>query len=108
MIWSGDYSDVTVGFDPMENGFVFVGLLKVVLERLRQSVWLRAFLDAVNVCAVGLMVHAMITLGAETMTNWRPILLAVIVLPLVFRLKVNAAWLVLGGAIAGWALSYLV
>lgn len=88
--------------------FVFVALLRAVLEKLRKSAWMRAFLDAVNVCAVGLMVHAMIRLGAGTMTSWRPILLAALVVPLVFGLKVNAAWLVLGGAVAGWALSYLV
>jgi len=86
--------------------FVFVWLLGAVLHRLRRSVWMGAFLDAVNICAVALMVHAMIQLGAKTMTGWRPVLLAVIVVPLVFRLKINAAWLVLGGAVAGWVLSF--
>jgi chromate transporter len=37
------------------RSFFYVGLLALVLFRLRQSVWVAAFLDAVNVCAVALM-----------------------------------------------------
>ena len=35
--------------------FFYVGLLALVLFRLRQSVWVAAFLDSVNVCAVAFM-----------------------------------------------------
>jgi hypothetical protein len=40
------------------------------LFRLRQSVWIAAFLDAVNVCAVALMVGVTVRLGIDALRGW--------------------------------------
>jgi chromate transporter len=43
--------------------FFYVGLLAPVLFRLRQSVWIAAFLDSVTVCAVALMAGVTVSPG---------------------------------------------
>ncbi|MEH1882914.1 chromate efflux transporter [Nostoc sp.] len=48
--------------------FVFVAALNPLIPRLRASSWTRAFLDAVNVSAVALMVVTTLQLGAATLT----------------------------------------
>lgn len=85
--------------------FFFVLILNPLIPRMRDSVWLSAFLDAVNVAAVALMIAVTITLAVGTLVSWPAwaIAAAAGVAALVFR--VNAAWLVLGGAIVGWLLA---
>ncbi len=63
--------------------------------------WSGAFLDGVNVSALGLMVGVTWTLGRAGVVDWFTIALAVIALVLVFRFKVNSAWLVVGGGVLG-------
>jgi chromate transporter len=81
--------------------FFYVGLLAPVLFRLRQSVWLAAFLDSVNVCAVALMVGVTIRLGVDALRGWPGWLIAVVSLALLLRWKISPAWIVLGGGIVG-------
>ncbi len=85
--------------------FIFVLILNPLIPKLRQSAWASAFLDAVNVAAVALMVAVTIELGMETLTDGKAWLIALVSAVLVLRFKVNAAWIVLGSAIAGWLLS---
>lgn len=87
--------------------FLFVLLLNPLIPRMRQSVWLSAFLDAVNVAAVGLMVAVLINLGQQTFANWQGVLIALLALVASIRFKVNSAWIVLGGAVLGYLLSLL-
>ena len=87
--------------------FLFVLLLNPLIPKMRQSVWLSAFLDAVNVAAVGLMVAVLINLGRQTLLNWQSILIALLALVASIRFKVNSAWIVLGGAVLGYLLSLL-
>jgi chromate transporter len=81
--------------------FFYVGLLAPVLFRLRQSVWIAAFLDSVNVCAVALMVGVTIRLGVDALRGWPAWLIAVVSLALLLRWKISPAWIVLGGGIVG-------
>ena len=85
--------------------FVFVLILNPLVPRLRQSRWSAAFLDSINVAAMALMAAVTIELGAQVLTSWAAwtIMIAAAVLALAW--KVNAAWLVLGGAAAGWVLA---
>lgn len=85
--------------------FLFVLILNPLIPRMRESAWLSAFLDAVNVAAVALMVAVTIQLGMSTLISWPAwtIALASAVVVVIFR--VNAAWIVLGGAVLGWLLS---
>ena len=84
--------------------FVFVLILNPLIPRLRESAWLSAFLDAVNVAAVALMVTVTINLGRTTLISWPAWGIALAAAVLALRFKVNAAWLVLSGAVAGWLL----
>ncbi|PSO49376.1 MAG: chromate transporter [Cyanobacteria bacterium SW_9_44_58] len=84
--------------------FVFVMILNPLIPKLRNSQWTSAFLDAVNVSAVGLM--TVVTLQLAYTLFWQPfdyiaaIIFAVGAIAL-FRFQVSPLWLVLGGAILG-------
>ena len=84
--------------------FFFVLLLNPLIPRLRASKIMSAFLDAVNVSAIGLMAAVVITLGIAALAEWRAILIAVAAFVAGWRYKINAAWLVIAGAAAGWFL----
>lgn len=81
--------------------FVFVALISRFVPLLRKKWWSGAFLDGVNVSALGLMVGVTWTLGRAGVVDWFTIALAVGALILVFRFKVNSAWLVVGGGVLG-------
>ncbi|MDX1419397.1 MAG: chromate efflux transporter [Rubricoccaceae bacterium] len=85
--------------------FVFVRLLNPLIPRLRASAWLSAFLDAVNAAAVALMAAVTVELGADVLVSWPAWVIALGAAVLALRYKVNAAWLVLGGAVLGWLLA---
>jgi len=81
--------------------FFYVALLAPVLFRLRQSDWISAFLDSVNVCAVALMFGVTIRLGADAFRGWPSWVIAGLSLVVLLRWKASPAWVVLGGSIAG-------
>ena len=85
--------------------FLFVLALNPVIPRLRESAWTAAFLDAVNVAAVALMAAVTIELGGTTLTSWPAWTIAIVAAIAALGFRVNAAWLVLGGAITGWLLA---
>ncbi|MDF5738426.1 MULTISPECIES: chromate efflux transporter [unclassified Nostoc] len=94
--------------------FVFVAALNHLIPRLRASSWTRAFLDAVNVSAVALMVITTLQLGAATLIlpqapfiDFLGLAIAIVSAILVIRLGINAAWLVFGSALIGWGASLL-
>ncbi|MEX2472667.1 MAG: chromate efflux transporter [Gemmatimonadota bacterium] len=84
--------------------FFFVLLLNPLIPRLRESAWLSAFLDAVNVSALALMVAVTIQLGVAVLVSWPAWVIALAAGVLVVRFRTNAVWLVLGGALVGRAL----
>ena len=86
--------------------FILVGVTARWLPRLRKSPWSAAFLDGVNMASVGLMAAVVWQLGAAAFVDWPSVAIAAVAAVLL-RLKVNSAWLVLGGALAGFLL-YLV
>lgn len=85
--------------------FVFVLLLNRAIPRLRGSPWTSAFLDAVNVAALGLMGAVVVQLGATTLTSWPAWLIAAAAAALALVWRVNATWLIVGGALVGALLS---
>ena len=85
--------------------FFYVALLAPVLFRLRQSAWLAAFLDSVNVCAVALMAGVTFRLGVDALRGWSSWVIAVAALGVLLRWKVNPAWVVLGGGLVRLLLS---
>ena len=91
--------------------FLFVLATNPLIPRLRQSAVAGAFLDAVNASAIGLMAAVTVELARHTLIDWETkqiewgaVLIALVSAAVLFRYKVNAAWLVLGGAAIGWLL----
>jgi chromate transporter len=82
--------------------FIFVAALTPLIPKLRRSAWMAAFLDAINVSALGLMAVVCIQLGQAALVSWQAWLLFVTALILTIRWNVNSALLVAGGAAAGW------
>jgi len=84
--------------------FLFVLLLNPVIPRLRASKVMSAFLDAVNISAIGLMAGVAISLVGQVMTDWRGITIAGVAAIAGIKFKLNNAWLIAGGAGLGWLL----
>ncbi|MBM4145650.1 MAG: chromate transporter, partial [Nitrospira sp.] len=84
--------------------FLFVLVLNPLIPRLRKSGTMSAFLDAVNISAIGLMVSVVISLAGRTLLDWRAIVIAAIACMAGLRFKISSAWLVAGGAAVGWLL----
>jgi chromate transporter len=85
--------------------FFYVALLAPVLFRLRQSAWMAAFLDSVNVCAVALMAGVTFRLAVEAVRGWQAGGIALVSLVVLLRWKVSPAWAVLGGGVVGLLLA---
>ncbi len=93
--------------------FVFTAALNPLIPRLRASKWTAAFLDAVNVSSVALMVVVTLQLGVATLTISEPpfldflaVVIAIIAAVLAIRYSFNAAILVFGAALIGWGASF--
>jgi chromate transporter len=88
--------------------FIFVALLNPLIPKLRKSKIMAAFLDTVNIAAIAIILSVIIEMGRETLVDWRTILIAVISVIVTFYFKkLNTAFIVLGGAIMGYALSLI-
>lgn len=81
--------------------FVFVALSGPIVSRLRRSRTAGAFLDGVNVASLALMVAVTWYLGRSALTDLLAVLLGVSSALLLLRFRINSAWLVLAGALAG-------
>jgi len=82
--------------------FVFVAISGPLVPRIRRSPTAGAFLDGVNAAAMSLMVVVTYQLGRAAIIDLPTIALAVISGALLVGFRLNSAWLVLGGGIAGW------
>jgi chromate transporter len=83
--------------------FVFVAASSPLIPRIRRSAWAGGFLDGVNVASLGLMAAVTWQLGRAALVDWVTVSLALVATVLVFRLRINSAWLVLGGGLIGLA-----
>ncbi len=85
--------------------FLFVWLVNPMVNKIRKSPLLSAFLDAVNIAAVGVILAVCVEMGRDTLLDWKTILIAVVSLIILFGVKkVNSAYVVLGAAVMGWVL----
>jgi len=83
--------------------FVFVALSGPVVPRLRRSPTAAAVLDGVNVASLALMAVVSWQLGQAALVDPLTVVLAAVSAVLLVRYRVNSAWLVVGGALVGWA-----
>jgi chromate transporter len=81
--------------------FVFVAISNPFIPRLRNSPWASGLLDGVNVASLGLMAAVTWDLGRASLVDPFTILMALAAGFVLFRYKINATWLVFGGAAAG-------
>ena len=81
--------------------FVFVLILNPVIPRLRASKMMSAFLDAVNISAMGLMAAVTVQLVSTSLIDWKTLMIAVAAFIAGMRFKLNSAWLVFGGELIG-------
>ena len=81
--------------------FFYVALLGPVLFRLRESAWMAAFLDSVNVCALALMTGVTLRLAVDAMRGWPSWIIGAAALAVLLRWKLNPAWIILAGGVAG-------
>jgi len=84
--------------------FLLVALTNPLVPRLRRSPWTAGFLDGVNAAALGLMTAVAWTLGRAALDDVPAIALALAAAALLLRYRINSAWLILGGALAGLVL----
>jgi chromate transporter len=86
--------------------FLFVALLNPLIPRLRKSKVMSAFLDAVNVAAVAVILVVAVEMGRDTLTDWKTIFIALASLTVTFVFKkLNSAFIVAGGAVLGYLLA---
>lgn len=88
--------------------FVFVALLNPIVKKMRNSILFSAFLDAVNVASVAIIVAVCFEIGKDTIADWRTILIAVLSITIAFGYKkLNSAFVVLGGSLIGYLLTLI-
>jgi len=88
--------------------FLFVWLINPLVQRIRKSSLLSAFLDAVNIAAVGVIIAVCIEMGMETLVDWKTILIAIASAYYLFGTKKpSSLYVVLGGALLGYVLHFL-
>jgi chromate transporter len=87
--------------------FLYVAAMAKFLPRLRQSKYASGFLDGVNAAAVALMAFVGWQFARVSLVGPATLALAAISAVLVFRFRMNSAWVIAGGALAGVILSLL-
>lgn len=88
--------------------FVFVALLNSLVKKMRNSNQFSAFLDAVNVASVAIIISVCYAMGKETITDWRTVSIAIGSLLLIVGFKkINSALIVFGGSLAGYLLTFI-
>lgn len=88
-------------------GFLLVALSGPLVPRIRSSPLAAAALDGVNVASLSLMAAVAFQLGRAAVVDLPTAVIAIAGSVLLFRYRLNSAWLVVAGAIAGIGLRAL-
>jgi chromate transporter len=84
--------------------FFFVALSGPLVPRIRRSKTASAFLDGVNAASLALMFVVTYQLGRAALVDTATLVIAILSALLLFKTRLNSAWLVLAGAILGFVL----
>jgi chromate transporter len=88
--------------------FLFVALLNPLISKLRASGIMSAFLDTVNVASIAIILSVIAEMSRQVLLDWKSILIALVSFAATFYFrKLNTAFIVFGGAIAGYLLSLI-
>lgn len=85
--------------------FTFVAISGPFFPRLRTSAPVRAMLDAVIAASLGLMGAVTILLARSGITSWPTAAIAAAAALLLWRAKLNPAWILVGGVAVGWVVA---
>jgi chromate transporter len=85
--------------------FVFVALSRPLVPRIRRSAIAGAALDGVIVASLALMATVTYQLAHAALRDLIGIVVTAVSLVLLLRYRINPAWLILGGALTGIAVS---
>jgi chromate transporter len=87
--------------------FFFVALLNPIVPKLRKSKVMGAFLDSVNIASIAIILSVIIEVSREVLLDPRTILIAITSFIITFYFKkINIAFIITGGAILGYVLSF--
>ncbi len=81
--------------------FFFIAASGFLVPRIRNSPWTGAFLDGVNVAALGLMLGVTAQLATTAVRDPLTIVIVAVSLVLLLRFRLNSTWLIAGGALIG-------
>ncbi len=88
--------------------FLFVALLNPLIPRLRRSAVMSAFLDAVNMASVAIMLAVCAGMAKDAVTDWKTLVIGLAGFAVAyFFKKINTALIVIGGALLGYGLSFI-
>lgn len=85
--------------------FIYVAVSGPLVPWLRRSPMAGRVLDGVNVASLALMAVVTWHLGREALVSWPAVLIGAASAVLLFRTRINSAWLVLGGSVLGLAVA---
>lgn len=86
--------------------FVLVGIVNPYISKLRSSSLISGLLDGINVASWGLMAFVSWKLAVAAVIDLPTILLSAASLFLVYRFRINSVWLVMGGGLLGFIITY--
>jgi chromate transporter len=87
--------------------FFFVAVSGPLVPRIRRSKTAGAFLDGVNAASLALIVVVSYQLGRAALIDAATVTIAILSAIILFRFRLNSAWLVLIGGALGLILGWL-
>lgn len=85
--------------------FLFVAFLNPLVRQLRKSLRASAFLEAVNIVSVAMILAVCVAMGRAAVTDWRTVVIAILGFIVTLRFnKLNSAFVILGGSLLGYIL----
>jgi chromate transporter len=86
--------------------FVFVAIVFPFIPKLKGSTSARIFLDGINAATMGLMAAVSWLLARGAIVDIFTAVEAVVAFFILLRYQLNAAWLILGGVVAGFLMKF--
>lgn len=88
--------------------FIFVAILNPLMPKIKKSIILTTFLNAVSVAAVAVILAVAITMTKVVVSEWKTLIISLLSALIVFKYsKINSAWIVLGGSGLGYLFSLI-
>jgi chromate transporter len=88
--------------------YIFVAISNPIIPKLRGSPWAGSLLDGVIVASLALMAAVTFQLAQASLVDLPTLVIFALAAILLFRSKVSSTWLIFGGALTGWLISFLL